>query len=138
MMRLNNNVTPAGQTAGFLGKLWKPERFVGDPASSTYHIEGLELTGELTRVRIDRRRDLLAQLDRHFHEMGQSDAVKAYDRLSQSAFDLVTSSTARAAFDLNKESDRTRDRYGHYTWEQSALLARQLIETGVRLVHVNW
>src|SRR3954462_4677477 len=41
LMRLNDNVTPAGQTAGFLGKQWEPERLVGDPASAGYHIEGL-------------------------------------------------------------------------------------------------
>src|SRR5947209_4231681 len=44
LMRLNDNVTPAGQTAGFLGKSWEPERFVGDPASPDYRIEGLSLT----------------------------------------------------------------------------------------------
>src|SRR5438552_1462602 len=60
MMRLNDNVTPAGQTAGFLSRLWEPERFVGDPANPDYHIEGLGLTGDTTRVRVDRRRDLLA------------------------------------------------------------------------------
>ncbi len=48
VMRLNDNVTPAGQTAGFLGKMWEPERFVGDPSSVDYHIEGLSLTGDLT------------------------------------------------------------------------------------------
>jgi hypothetical protein len=50
VMRLNDNVTPAGQTAGFLGKQWEPERFVGDPALPGYHVQGLALTGDLTRV----------------------------------------------------------------------------------------
>src|SRR5438132_220907 len=59
VMRLNDNVTPAGQTAGFLGRTWEPERFVGDPGSPTYHIEGLSLGGDLTRLRVDRRHDLL-------------------------------------------------------------------------------
>jgi hypothetical protein len=138
VMRLNDNVTPAGQTAGFLGKAWEPERFVGDPAMPDYHIEGLGLSGEMSRIRIDRRRDLLTQLNRHFENFGRSEAVQAWDRLAQHAFDLVTSGAARAAFDLSKESDRTRDRYGRYTWGQSVLLARRLIEAGVRLVHVNW
>lgn len=138
MMRLNDSVTPAGQTAGFLGKLWEPERFVGDPAAADYHIEGLSLTGEISRVRVDHRRELLSQLDQHFHQTARGDAVQAWDRLSHHAFDLVTSGAARAAFDLSKESDRTRDRYGRYTWGQSVLLARRLIEAGVRLVHVNW
>lgn len=138
MMRLNDNVTPAGQTAGFLGKMWEPERFVGDPALPDYEIEGLRLIGDVTKLRVDRRRDVLKQLEGHFDGLARGGSVETWDRLSQQAFDLVTSGGARAAFDLSKESDKTRDRYGRYTWGQSALLARRLIEAGVRLVHVNW
>src|SRR5262245_46395026 len=138
VMRLNDNVTPAGQTAGFLGKQWEPERFVGDPAAPGYHIEGLGLTGDLTSFRLDRRRELLGQLDKSFDRLRRSEAVGAWDRLTHHAFDLVTTGKARAAFDLSRESDKTRDRYGRYTWGQSVLLARRLIEAGVRLVHVNW
>jgi hypothetical protein len=138
MMRLNDNVTPAGQTAGFLGKLWEPERFVGDPAAANYHIEGLDLRGDLTRFRMNRRRDLLTQLDRGFHAVERGGGVEAWDRLSQQAFDLVMSGQARAAFDLSREPARVRDRYGRYSWGQTTLLARRLIEAGVRLVHVNW
>ncbi|HMF14953.1 MAG TPA: DUF1501 domain-containing protein, partial [Gemmataceae bacterium] len=138
VMRLNDNVTPAGQTAGFLGKQWEPERFVGDPALPKYQIEGLGLSGDLTAVRIDRRRDLVSQLDRAFDKSRRSEVVETWNRLSLQAFDLVTSGKARAAFDLSKETDKTCDRYGRYTWGQSSLLARRLIEAGVRLVHVNW
>ena len=138
VMRLNDNVTPAGQTAGFLGKMWEPERFVGDPASPGYHIEGLTLTGDLTRLRLDRRRDLLAQVERQVRTFERGGAVETWDRLSQQAFDLVTSGQARAAFDLTREPQRVRDRYGRYSWGQTVLLARRLIEAGVRLVHVNW
>lgn len=138
LMRLNDNVTPAGQTAGFLGKQWEPERFVGDPAKPDYHIEGLDLGGDHTKARVEARRALLGNLDRAFDDGVPADGVRAWDRLSRHAFDLVTSGTARAAFDLSKESDRTRERYGRYTWGQSCLLARRLIEAGVRLVHVNW
>ena len=138
VMRLNDNVTPAGQTAGFLGKQWEPERFVGDPALPKYHIQGLGLAGDLTKIRVDRRRDLLSQLDRSFGNAKRSEAVEAWDRFSHHAFDLVTSGKARAAFDLSQETEKTRDRFGRYTWGQSVLLARRLIEAGVRLVHVNW
>jgi hypothetical protein len=138
VMRLNDNVTPAGQTAGFLGKMWEPERFVGDPSSVDYHIEGLSLSGELTRMRVVRRRDMLKQLDRHFRKVERGGAVETWDRLSQHAFDLVTSGRAREAFDLSKEPNRIRESYGRHGWGQSVLLARRLIEAGVRLVHVNW
>lgn len=137
-MRLNDNVTPAGQTAGFLGKLWEPERFVGDPALPDYQIEGLSLLDGVTHVRMDRRRDLLQQLESQVSGLSQSNAMGTWNRLKQQAFDLVTSGEARAAFDLSREPDPVRDRYGRYTWGQSVLLARRLIEAGVRLVHVNW
>jgi hypothetical protein len=138
LMRLNDNVTPAGQTAGFLGKVWEPTRFVGDPAAADYKIEGLDPAGDVTPVRVDRRRELLAQLDRSFDKARPAEALDTWDRLSHHAFDLVTSGKARAAFDLSKEADKTRERYGRYTWGQSCLLARRLVEAGVRLVHVNW
>ncbi|MBM4073116.1 MAG: DUF1501 domain-containing protein [Planctomycetes bacterium] len=138
MMRLNDNVTPAGQTAGFLGKMWEPERFVGDPAAASYHIDGLDLTGELTRVRMNRRRDLLTQLDGQVRALERGGALEAWDRQSQQAFSLVMSGQARQAFNLFREPAHVRDRYGRYTWGQSVLLARRLVEAGVRLVHVNW
>lgn len=138
LMRLNDNITLAGQTAGFLGKQWEPERFIGDPASPEHHIEGLGLKGELTKARVDRRHELLGQLDRAFDRAAGSEALTAWDRLSHHAFDLATSGKAREAFDLSREPAKTRDRYGRYTWGQSCLLARRLIEAGVRLVHLNW
>ncbi len=138
LLRENENVTPAGQTAGFLGRLWEPERFVGDPASANYRIEGLDPAGDLTPIRLNRRRDLRAQIDRHFRTVERGGAVEVWDRLSQQAFDLVTSGRARAAFDLNREPEQVRQRYGRYSWGQTVLLARRLIEAGVRLVHVNW
>jgi hypothetical protein len=138
LMRLNDNVTPAGQTAGFLGQSWEPTRFIGDPAAPQYRIEGLNLTGDLTRLRLHGRRNLLTQLDTHLRASERGGPVEAWDRLSQQAFDLVISGRARAAFDLRRESQPVRDRYGRYSWGQTVLLARRLIEAGVRLVHVNW
>ena len=138
VMRLNDNVTPAGQTAGFIGKQWEPERFVGDPAAADYTIEGVTLPQDVSIARFDRRHDLLAQLDRHRKQSELGGPAEAWDRLSQHAFDLVTSGKAREAFDLRKEAGATRDRYGRHSWGQSVLLARRLIEAGVRLVHVNW
>ncbi|MFO0804215.1 MAG: DUF1501 domain-containing protein [Gemmataceae bacterium] len=138
VMRLNDNVTPAGQTAGFLGKQWEPERFVGDPADSDYRIEGVSLPPDISLARFDRRHDLLEQLDRHRKLSDSGGSREAWDRLSHHAFDLVTSGKAREAFDLKRETEATRDRYGRHSWGQSVLLARRLIEAGVRLVHVNW
>ncbi|WP_169973377.1 DUF1501 domain-containing protein [Tautonia rosea] len=138
LMRLNDSVTPAGQTAGFLGRAWEPERFVGDPAAIDYHIEGLELPPELPQLRVDRRRALLGQLDGHLRAVEQGGVLDGWDRYAQHAYDLVSSGRARAAFDLSQEPAKVRDRYGRDSWGQTVLLARRLIEAGVRLVHVNW
>ena len=138
MMRLNENVTPAGQTAGFLGRQWEPERFVGDPSAPDYHVEGLAPPHDVTRLRVDMRRDLLRELEREFHRVERGGTAGSYDKLAQQAFDLVTSGRARDAFALEREPAALRDRYGRHAWGQSLLLARRLVEAGVRLVHVNW
>ncbi len=143
MMRLNDNVTPAGQTGGFLGSMWDPERFIGDPAADKYHIEGLALPADLSADRMADRAALLAALNQTRAESerrAQAPGKESFgwNRLSEFAMDLVTSGKARDAFDLEREPAALRDRYGRHTWGQSCLLARRLIEAGVRLVHVNW
>jgi hypothetical protein len=137
-MRLNDNVTPAGQTGGFLGSMWDPERFVGDPASADYRIEGLTLPVEVSSQRMVGRSGLLSALNRQLDTTHRSGALENWSQLSNFALDLVTSGKAKAAFDLSREPESLRDRYGRHTWGQSCLLARRLIEAGVRLVHVNW
>jgi uncharacterized protein (DUF1501 family) len=71
----------------------------------------------------------LAQSDLAIHDMDAS-----YDR----AFDLISSPATRLAFDINAEPEADRDRYGRHVFGQSVLLARRMVEAGVRLVHVNW
>ena len=138
MMRLNDNVTPAGQTAGFLGAMWDPERMVGNPANPNYQIEGLSLPIDLPQRRMQDRAALLGKLNTLSKDVDRQKAGGLWDSLSGFALDLVTSGTARQAFDLSLENDALRDRYGRHSWGQSCLLARRLIEAGVRLVHVNW
>jgi hypothetical protein len=138
IMRLNENVTPAGQTAGFLGGQWEPERFIGDPAERDYRIDGLQLPNEVSGLRADRRFDLLSQINRGMDSVKRRTDVDTWHHLTQQAFDLVTSGQARAAFDVSKEPVAVRERYGTHSWGQTVLLARRLIEAGVRLVHVNW
>ena len=106
VMRLNDNVTPAGQTAGFLGKLWEPERFVGDPAAADYHIEGLSLPRDMPpRARRPPPRPARAARPALRAPSSAAAPSRRWDRLSQHAFDLVTSGKARAAFDLSREPD---------------------------------
>ncbi len=135
--RLNEGVRPAGQTGGFLGGQWDPERFIGDPNEASYQVEGLSLD-ERAAATLQRRAEILRAVDREFAEGQRGDAAQLYRRFQQQAFDLLTSPAARRAFAIQEESDAVRDRYGRNRWGQCVLLARRLVEAGVRLVHVNW
>ena len=137
LMRLNENVTPAGQTGGFLGAQWNPEVFVGDPSRPEYQIESLQATG-IAPLRLGGRRTLLNQLEAQLVEHERNAGAELYDTYQQQAFDLLTTGRARAAFDISREPDPVRQRYGHNRWGQCVLLARRLVEAGVRLVHVQW
>jgi hypothetical protein len=138
VMRLNDNVTPAGQTAGFLGRRWEPERFIGDPSLPDYQVEGLTLPGDIPPLRLKARQSLLAQVEEHFAAVERNAVLDVYSRQVQDAFGLLSSGAARAAFDLGKEPPALRERYGPGKWGPCLLLARRLVEAGVRLVHVNW
>jgi hypothetical protein len=127
-----------GQDSGFLGRTADPWLFRCEPASPNFQPPGISLTADVPSERLDDRRTLLQQLDQHLAGAERSDALGAYDQRRQKAFDLLRSPRSRAAFDLNKEPDAVRDRYGRGQFGQSVLLSRRLIEAGVSLVQVNW
>jgi hypothetical protein len=135
--RLNENVTPAGQTAGFLGGQWNPDVFVGDPADPQYEVQGLR-RGSVTPAQLERRQSLLRLVETPFEAPRRGQTVQLYDKFQQQAFELMTSDKARAAFDIRTEPQRLKERYGRGTWSACLILARRLIESGARLVHVNW
>ena len=137
MMRLNESVTPAGQTGGLMGPQWDPERFVGDPSQPDYQIEGLVPRG-IPPLRLQRRHALLTQFRQHLRSAETAASIRLFDTYQQQAFDLMTSGNAQQAFAIQQEADSIRERYGKNRWGQCVLLARRLIEAGVRLVHVQW
>src|SRR5438270_4409199 len=112
VMRLNDNVQPAGQTAGFLGKRWDPERVVGDPSSPAFKIEGLRLPDDVSPLRLSGRQRLLTQVDRHLDRLEKDAALGHFDRKREEAFGILASGRARQAFDLGKEPRKLRERYG--------------------------
>ena len=138
VMRLNDNVMPAGQTAGFLGAAWEPNRLVCDPSDPNFQVEGLTLPPDLPPLRLSARQDLLSQVNRHLDALQGQPAMETYGRHAHEAFGLLTSGRGREAFDLDREPRRTRERFGLNKWGQSLILARRLVEAGARLVHVNW
>mgnify|MGYP002623165421 FL=1 len=135
--RLNENVTPGGQTGGFMGSEFDPERFVGDPSQPGYRVAGLNME-HMPEQQFDQRRHLLESVDRGFADLSNRPSVELYGKYQAQTFDLLTSGRAQQAFAIDEEPDAVRDRYGRNAWGQSVLLARRLIEAGVRLVHVGW
>ena len=136
-VRQNENVTPAGQTGGMLGRQWDPNLFTGDPSAADYEVPGLRLS-DLPPLELKRRVSLLEQINRRFDGLARGDAVRVYSKHQQQALELLTTDRARRAFELRREPAKVRDRYGRDQWAQCLLLARRLVEAGVRLVHVNW
>jgi hypothetical protein len=88
--------------------------------------------------RLEGRHSLLERVDRRLEAADRGGVLRAFDRQSQQALDLVRSPQARRAFLLDREPARVRDRYGWSQFGQSCLLARRLVEAGVSLVQVNW
>jgi len=127
-----------GQDGGWLGRTADPWLLHCDPNAADFHVPGLKLPHELPPLRLDERGSLLEQVNRHLDGMERGGLFHQHNQLSHQAFDLLRSSQARRAFNLDEESPRVRDRYGRHRFGQSVLLARRLVEAGVRLVQVNW
>lgn len=132
-----SNVIGKGGTAGFLGAAYDPYYFYQDPAKEI-NLADLTLRKEVSRERLERRSSLLKSVNEAMPDMEKAVAQYALDSYYQKAFDLVSSGRARDAFDLAKEKDAIRDRYGRHTFGQGCLLARRLIEAGTRVVQMNW
>ncbi len=127
-----------GQHAGFLGAAYDPYRVNSDPNLPSYSPGTLGPRREVSLARLDERRHLLDAIGRQSRYLEQTAAGQVLDPYFIKAFDLISSPAAQRAFDIAAEPDRTRDRYGRHVFGQSVLLARRLVEAGVRLVHVNW
>jgi hypothetical protein len=127
-----------GQYAGFLGAAYDPYRVNSDPNLADYSPGSLGPRTEMTVTRLAERRGLLRSVSAQARHLEQTAAAQVLDPYYVKAFDLISSPAAQRAFDISSEPDRTRARYGRHTFGQSVLLARRLVEAGVRLVHVNW
>jgi hypothetical protein len=125
-----------GQSAGWLGSAHEPFFLNADPARPDFKVADLEVPQDQSGFRLDARKRLLAQLD-DLQRRSESSSTQMHDSAYERAFRLLTSPKAKEGFDLNRENDRLRDRYGRNTFGQSCLMARRLIEHGVRYVTVN-
>ncbi len=124
--------------AGYLSKSFDPFAVGGDPASPTFQVRDLYTSGfNLTFDRINRRRELVKQLDERARNIARNEVTAARDAFYAQAYDLVTSRQARDAFEISKEEQPLREKYGPTTLGQGCLLARRLVEAGVAFVTVN-
>jgi len=123
-----------GQTGGFLGSAYDPLVVASDPSRSDFRISELDLV--VTSDQLADRRRLLASMNHCADEAERSAAFGQWSAFHDRAFALLTSSRARQAFDLAQEPDYVRDEYGRHKTGQSLLLARRLVEAGVRFVTV--
>lgn len=128
---------PTYLSGGFLGVAHAPLLIgVGhddNPASKDFRVKAFDSAGGIDAARLQQRRELLGAVQ---NTSLQAPRVQAMDRLRERAYDLVAGPTARQAFEIDRESDAQRDRYGRHPLGQNLLLARRLIEAGVRLVNV--
>lgn len=124
--------------AGFLGAALNPFCPGSDPASGNFQVRDLEPPNGMTMQKLERRKALRDVVDAAFkeHEKG-SDTARAVDSFYNRAYSLLSSTESRAAFDLKKEKDELRNKYGRNSFGQSLLLSRRLVEAGVRFVTVT-
>jgi hypothetical protein len=134
--------------AGYLGKQYDP--FPGNQAAKLpiYDLVGgdtgriseadlFRLPEGVTFERIGERRSLLQAFDQLRNDLDRGGSMEAMDRYNQQAVEMVAGRRARDAFDLSREPDRVRERYGKHLWCQQALLARRLVESGVAFVTID-
>jgi uncharacterized protein (DUF1501 family) len=131
----DGSITP-GQHASFLGKAYDPLFFREDPNSPSFRLPELSLPASLPLDRLEDRKALLKMLDEQSDALTTSATARGLDAYYDRAFGMLASAKVKRAFDLGREPEAVRRRYGRTTYGQSCLLARRLVEAGVRFVSV--
>jgi hypothetical protein len=126
-----------GVGGGPLGAAFDPVE-VPDPQGKTVQLPQFMLSADVTADRFQQRNELLAAIDRMRAGASASRNVEKMDLFYQRAVTILTSTKVREAFDLSKEKESVRDRYGANFFGQSALMARRLVEAGTRFVQIKW
>ncbi len=121
----------------YLGNHLEPLVIATDPNTDKFSVSGLAVESSL-RPRFTERLDLLTQFDRYRRDLDASGSMQSLDHFQQEAASILTGDAARQAFDIQAEPAEIRDRYGRNSIGQRCLLARRLVEAGVRLVTVDF
>jgi hypothetical protein len=131
----DGSITP-GQHASFLGQTFDPFFIQQDPNSDDFRLPELSLPAGLTAERLQNRREVMNLIDRSTEMLEISARARGIDAHYQRALTMLTSPTFRRAFDLSSEPLAVRERYGRTTYGQGCLLARRLVEVGVKFITV--
>ena len=124
--------------SGYLSSSYAPFSLGSDPASGGFKVRDLNLPGGIKSERFNRRRSILEAVNAHFKETEKSDGLEAMDTFYQRAYGLISSKEAKEAFNINAEPAKLRDEYGRNAAGQRLLLARRLVEAGVRFVTLTY
>ena len=123
---------------GYLGSAYVAFSLGADPGSSSFRVRDLALPSGIDEKRFTKRKDMRSIVDAHFSSLEKADTLAGMDTFYQRAYAMISSPEARAAFDINKEPAKVRDRYGRNTAGGRLLLARRLVESGVRMVTTTY
>ncbi|HSI36384.1 MAG: DUF1501 domain-containing protein [Phycisphaerae bacterium] len=124
--------------SGYLSSAYGPFSLGSDPAQGGFTVRDLRMPAGLDDARFARRRNMLQSVDAHFKAAEKSDALASMDEFYQRAYNLISSKQAREAFDLAAEPDALKDTYGKNQAGQRLLMARRLVESGVRFVSLTY
>lgn len=123
---------------GYLSSAYGPFALGSDPASKDFRVRDLAAPEGVDEQRMARRRALLDTVNDHFRSMEQAEALESMDAFYQRAYNLISSPQAREAFNIDAEDAQLRDEYGRSAIGQRLLMARRLVEAGVRFVTVTY
>ncbi|MFN6207234.1 MAG: DUF1501 domain-containing protein [Planctomycetota bacterium] len=129
--------TPYAGT-GYLSSSYAGFSLGADPANEGFRVQDLALPGGVDETRFTRRQKLLDVVNEHFKQREKSDSMEAVDTFYERAYGLIGSPAAREAFDISKEDAAIRDAYGRNQAGSRMLLARRLVEAGVRFVTLTY
>ncbi len=125
--------------SGYLSSAYGPFALGSDPGTKgNFTVRDLSMPGGIDEKRFDRRKDMLATVDDHFKTLEKSDDLDAMDSFYKKAYAMISSKAAREAFNMSAESQATKDAYGVNTAGGRMLMARRLVEAGVRFVSLTY
>src|SRR5262245_28087877 len=124
--------------SGYLSSAFAPFSLGSDPANPGFTVQDLKLPGGVDEKRFDKRKKLLAAVNEKFSKGEKDDGLAAMDTFYDRAYSLVSSEKAKKAFNINLEDNKLRDTYGRNAAGQRMLLARRLVEAGVRFVSLTY